>query len=89
MPQESEHFVCAVCGMHAPVERLTEEGPFELKAYRKTLGGKKKLTHEERLERMRKESYRGAAPGTLEYVEIPVTDELREAMKKRLGEVEV
>jgi len=90
MPQETEHFRCPICGQHGPIERLTEEGPFELAMFKKTLGGKYKLTPEMRIERKHhKESYRGSAPGMLEYEEIPVTQELREAMRKRLGEVEI
>lgn len=90
MPQESEHFVCPCCGMHAPIERLTEEGPFVLAMFRKTLGGKLKLTEEQRIELIdgiHKESFRGSAPGKLEYEEIPVTDEIREAFRRRLEEL--
>lgn len=89
MPQESEHFVCPCCGMHAPIERLTEEGPFELQAFRKTLGGKFKLTEVDHIKRRRKESYRGAAPGALKYDAIPVTDELRELFRERIRELEI
>jgi len=72
MPQETEHFRCVLCGMHAPVERL-DEGPYGLEAYRKTLGGKIALSEQERERRKGLGTFhRGTAPGNLIYEQIPV-----------------
>lgn len=87
MPQESIHFRCPCCGQHAPIERLTEEGPFELALFEKILGGKRKLTTEEREERKGGFFLRGSAPGSLEYEEVPLTKEVVDLMAKRLTEL--
>ncbi len=89
MSQISKQFRCPFCGQHAPIERLTEEGPFTLAEFEKTLGGREKLTPEER-EVQKKRGYRRAhVPGKLEYEEIPLDDDIREAAARRREEIEV
>lgn len=87
MPKESEHFCCPFCGQHAPVERILEDGPFEAGLFEKTLGGKVALTREEKASRRPSTFHRGAAPGKLNYVEIPMTPEVEEAIQKRAKEL--
>lgn len=87
MPEESEHFRCVLCGQHAPVERL-KEGPYSLEMFLKTLGGKRKLTEEEREARKGLGPFgRGSAPGRLDYEEIPVTDEVRAQVDERISQL--
>ena len=88
MPKESDHFKCPCCGMHAPIERVTEEGPFPLEFWTKRLGGKRKLTPEEREDRKGQLPAWGSAPGILDYDKGEVTPELTELVKERLAEVE-
>jgi len=88
MPKESEHFKCPCCGQHSPVERLTKHGPFTLELWHKTLGGKQALTEEQRESRKGGIPTLGSAPGLLNYEEMEVTDELIEAFKRRIAEVE-
>ena len=87
MPQESEHFSCPCCGMHAPLDRVLEEGPFELKMFQKILGGKTKLSDEEKELRKGLGFHRGSGPGRLAYDEIPLTDDVREAVENRIAEL--
>jgi hypothetical protein len=87
MPHESQHFRCPCCGQHAPVERLTEEGPFEPALYEKSLGGKRKLTPEDREARKGKGFRRGSGPGLLDYNEVPMTPEIQDALARRIAEL--
>jgi len=87
MPQETEHFVCPCCGMHAPTERVLEEGPFVLEMFRKILGGKVKLTDAEKELRKGLGFRQGSGTGRLDYDKIPLTDEVREAVEKRIAEL--
>ena len=89
MPREQEKFCCPFCGMHAPKERLTEEGPFELAQFRKVLGGKTKLTPEEREDQKKKGYRRLFVPGNLDYTKIEISEEVREAAARRKDEIEV
>ncbi len=86
MPQETEQFSCPTCGMHAPMDRLYEESPFPFRLFRKILGGKRKLTDEEKELRKGGGFQRGSAPGTLSYDEIEMTDEARNQLRARLEE---
>ena len=89
MPQETEHFLCPFCGQHAPVERLTEEGPFTLAMFLKVLGGRTKLTPEER-ELQKSRGYRRMrVPGKLIYTKIELTEDIRAAAARRKEEVEI
>jgi hypothetical protein len=73
--------------MHAPIERVLEEGPFTLQMFLKTLGGKRKLSPEERELRKGLGFRRGSGTGRLDYEQIPMTDELREAVARRIQEL--
>ena len=87
MPIEVEQFSCPVCGMHAPIERLYTEEPFEFKMFKKTLGGKRKLSDVERELRKGSGFRRGSAHGSLEYEEIEISAEVRNQLAVRLDEV--
>ena len=87
MPKETLHISCPFCGMHAPVERITKEGPFALGLFKKTIGGKRKLTPEEREARKGHFFLRGSAPPILIYDPLPITDEVSEAAERRKGEL--
>ena len=86
MSQETEHFVCPCCGMHAPLERIYTEEPFELQVWVKTLGGKISLTDAEKEARKGEAFRRGSAHGGLDYKRTEVTDEVRNQVKARLEE---
>ncbi len=86
MARESIHFVCPCCGMHAPIERIAEEGPFVFRMFRKILGGKQKLSDEEKELRKGAAFQRGSGHGALQYDEIEVTDEARDQLRARLEE---
>ena len=87
MPVEVEQFSCPVCGMHAPTERLYTEEPFEFKMFKKTLGGKIKLSDADRERRRGSAFRRGSAHGSLEYEEIEISAEVRNQLAVRLDEV--
>ena len=89
MPQETAHFQCPLCGMHAPLERLTEEQPFPLRLFLKKLGGKVALSALERAERRSWRSKPGGAPGKLDYVELPVTQDLVDMVTKRIDGITI
>lgn len=84
MPQEVDQFVCPCCGMHAPVERLTAEGPFEFKMFHKTAGGKLKLTEEDRRARRGMRFPPGSAHGKLQYEETRILTRVRNALVRRI-----
>lgn len=84
MPLQYDQFRCPICGQHAPVDRLMTEEPFELEQWRKTLGGKRKQTEAERLERGRKEVYRGSGAGYLDYRQVKLSGKLRDMLAKRI-----
>jgi len=85
MSKESLHFSCPCCGQHAPMERLSE-GPFPFALFRKILGGKQKLTPEQRA--TRRTQYKGSAPGLLNYEEIPMTEDAKELLQAILSALE-
>ena len=86
MPQQTEHFLCPTCGMHAPIERLYQEEPFVFKMFRKILGGKRRISDAEK-ELQKGEGLRhGSAPGVLQYDPIEITDEVRNQLHVRLEE---
>lgn len=87
MAEESEHFLCPLCGMRAPVERVTQEGPFELRMFRKTWGGKVKLTEQTREMRRGMRFRRGSAPGAIMWEEIPIPDDIRQLVVQRIREL--
>lgn len=87
MPTEYDQFVCPLCGQHSPVDRVMTDEPFELKQFRKTLGGKRKFTEEQRLERKRKEIYRGSGPGLLDYREVKLSVKLKGLVAKRIEQL--
>jgi hypothetical protein len=80
-------FRCPTCGMHAPMDRLTSEGPFEFEVFRKTLGGKRKLTEEEHNARRGRRHGKGSAPGLIDYEPIRMTKKYRDAIARRIQEL--
>lgn len=87
MPFENEQFRCPLCAMWAPVERLTEEGPFALKSRRVVGGGSLPLTTEEREARKGRHFKKGSGkPIFNDKIEEP-TDELRALVNKRIEEL--
>ena len=92
MPGKSEHFRCPLCGQHAPIERLEADEPFELAQFEKTLGGKAKLSPEDREERIalgsHKETFRGSAPGLLEYKEARLSARVKSLALKRIKQLQ-
>ena len=87
MPAESTHFKCPCCGQHAPIERLTQEGPFEFEIWVKKLGGKDKLSPEERERRKGHGFHRGSAPGRLDYHQVETDDEMESLIAERISEL--
>lgn len=86
MPKETEHFRCPLCGQHGPIERL-DQGPFELEAFHKILGGKLKVSEQERERRKAAHFKRGSAPGNLEYFQVDVSEELRGKTRRQLENI--
>jgi len=87
MAAEVLQFVCPCCGQHAPIERITEEGPFEFQIFKKTLGGKRRLTEDERKARWGHHPTKGKAPGFLDYSPAPIEKQHRDAIAKRITEL--
>ncbi len=87
MPGESRHFRCPCCGQHAPIERITEDGPFEFQVFEKRLGGKIPVTPEERRRSKGRRRGKGSAVGVLDYSEVRSQKEERDAIAKRIGEL--
>lgn len=86
MPAEVVQFRCPVCGQHAPLDRLDTGQPFVFQLFKKLLGGKVKLTDEQREARRGMGFARGSAPGALSYLDIPMADEARDLLIARLEE---
>ncbi len=86
MAYETEHFRCPLCGQHAPVTRL-DEGPFGLEAYHKILGGKLKVSPQERERRRHLKFKRGSAPGSLEYFQVPTPEEMKQKTRAQLEQI--
>ena len=80
-------FRCPCCGQHAPMVRITNEGPFEFEVFQKTLGGKRKLTDEERKNRRGQRRGKGSAPGVIGYESIPTQPKYKDAIAKRKQEM--
>ena len=87
MAEEILQFRCPMCGQHAPIERITEEGPFEFEVFVKTLGGKRKLTEEDRKARRGQHFRRGSGPGRLDYEPTRTLKIHQDAMNQRLQEL--
>ena len=87
MAKRTEHFQCPCCNMHAPIERITEEGPFEFALFEKILGGKTALTTEEKEEQIKRGYRHFQVPGNLDYNPIPMTGERQEQMARRIEEL--
>ena len=87
MAKKTEHFLCPCCGMHAPIERITEEGPFEFALFEKTIGGKTALTPEEKELQISRGYLRFHVPGNLDYDPIPMDEQRQELMQKRIEEL--
>jgi hypothetical protein len=87
MAGEVLQFRCPCCGQHAPIERITEEGPFEFEVFVKTLGGKRKLSEDERKARRGQRFPRGSGPGRLDYEPTRTLKSHRDALNKRLQEL--
>ena len=87
MAEITTWFLCPICGMHAPVMRLREEGPFDLGEYTRQIKGKRKLTEEEREQRRGLKLGRGSAPGKIVYDPIELSGELKGLFAKRLKEL--
>ena len=86
MPYETEHFRCPLCGQHAPETRL-DEGPFSLETYHKILGGKIKVSPQERERRRHASFKRGSAPGNLEYFQVPTPEALKTKTRSQLERI--
>jgi len=68
----------------APRDRLETPDPFPLEGYVQTYGGKVKLTEEDRMARRGLPSYRGSAPGKIDYTQIEVDPELEDMVNRRI-----
>lgn len=86
MPAEVEQFRCPVCGQHAPLARLDTAEPFIFRLFKKMLGGKLKMSEEEREARKGMGFSRGSARGALTYEDIPMQDDARNKLIARLEE---
>ncbi len=86
-PGEVIQFVCPVCGQHAPISRITNEGPFVFAVFRKILGGKRALTEEERIARRGRRYSRGQNPGRLDYEPARMTKKYQDAIANRLSQL--
>lgn len=84
---ESLHFRCPCCGQHAPIARITSEGPFKFGLFIKTLGGKRELTEEEHNARRGRRRGKGSAPGLLIYQSTPMQKKYEDAIAKRKQEM--
>ncbi len=89
MSRKTEHFSCPCCGQHAPIERITEEGPFQFALFIKTIGGREKLSAEEKEKQISYGYRRFHVPGKLDYDPIPMDKDMLEAMQKRIEELKV
>ncbi len=87
MAGEQIVFRCRCCGQLAPMERLTEEGPFPLERKLQTFGGKRKLTDEQRELRRGRPFKKGGAPGKIEYQPLKVGEELKTLFEQRIAEL--
>jgi hypothetical protein len=87
MPGQYDQFRCPLCGQHAPVDRVMTDEPFELQQFRLKFGGKRKLTEEQKLDRRRKEVYRGSAPGYVDYQPVRLSAKLRSLVTKRIQQL--
>jgi len=72
--------------MHAPIERL-DEGPFTLKKWLKTIGGKVRMEPEERRARGLRVDGRGTASGRLAYTELLVDEQMPDKVKRLAEEI--
>jgi hypothetical protein len=87
MPLEYDQFRCPLCGQHAPVDRVMTDEPFKLEQFRKTLGGKRKQTEEQMLDRTRKEVYRGSGAGRIDYRPVKLSSKLRNLVAERVRKI--
>ncbi len=87
MAEITTWFRCPACGQHAPIERLQEEGPFELTEHTRQIMGKRKLTEEEREQRRGLRLGRGSGPGRIVYDPVELSDELKGLFAQRLKEL--
>lgn len=87
MAKEVFQFRCPMCGQHAPVERLSDEGPFEFQIFRKTLGGKRELTDAERKARRGQRYPRGSGPGKLDYEPSRTLKRHQDALARRIQQL--
>lgn len=87
MANRAEYFTCPCCGMKAPIERLTEEGPYDFEMFLQEYGGKRPFTPQERAERRGQRSGRGSGVGIMSWTPIRTRAEHRKAIDKRLREV--
>ena len=86
MAGKSTHFRCPFCNMHAPLVHL-EEGPYQFGLFEKIMGGKVKLTIEEKEKQISRGYTRFHVPGVLDYEPTDMTQEALTLAKKRQGEV--
>ena len=89
MSGKSLHFSCPLCNMHAPIERITEEGPFAFALFEKVLGGKVKLTQEEKEKQISYGFRRFYVAGKLTYLEVPMEERYVELIRERIAELEI
>lgn len=89
MANQAEYFTCPCCGMKAPIERLTQGGPYEFEMFLQEYGGKRPLTPEERVARRGRRFGRGSAAGLMEWHPTRTLVRHRNALNKRLKEIAV
>lgn len=90
MAASYRYFRCACCGQRAPLERLSEEGPFQLAEFIRSIGGKVKMSPEERMARKGRKDprhFRGSGHGRIEWMEEGLSDEVIALWQKRLQEI--
>ncbi len=81
---QAEYFTCPCCGFKAPIERLTEQGPFKFEVWRQTYGGKRAFTPEERSRMKGRKPRRGGAPGVMAWSPRRTLKRHMDAIRKRV-----
>lgn len=80
---------CPMCGMMPEVERFDGDQPYPLELFLQFLGGKVKLTDEQRRARKGKPFKRGSAPGYISYHKLDGNqlEQLRQLVLKRAKQI--
>lgn len=87
MANQAEYFTCRCCGMKAPIERITKEGPFEFEMWVQEYGGKRAFTSEERQARRGQRHGLGSAPGLMTWTPTQIMQRHRDAFAKRIKDI--